>query len=287
MNARIIECSEDEYFADPCAVPSLSQSIAHTLVTKSPLHAWTEHPRLGNFREVEDDSEALKTGKVLHKLLLGAGTDVEVIPFDNFRKKDAQNLKAAAIEAGRVPMLKRKYDDLEAAAETLKGNLLTYFGIDLGAGQSEVAVEWAERGAHGPVLCRGRIDKLQLDRGLIIDVKKIRSADPETCGKHAVEHGHDIQCEAYIRAVSALYPEMEGRLQMLFLNMETEPPYAITPGPLDGELRELGHQRWERAIYLWEDCLRRDHWPAYTNRITPISAPGWAVKKWMEQAASW
>jgi hypothetical protein len=285
--ARIIECSEEAYFADPCEVPSLSQSIANILLTESPLHAWTEHPRMGG-EENEDgdeDTAALQAGKVIHKLLLGKGADVEIIHADNYRKKFAQEAKRLAVESGRVPMLARVYNEIVASVETIKSNL-ALLGINFD-GESEVAIEWAEEGIHGPVVCRGRLDHLSLGSRRILDVKKIRSAHPETCGKHAIEYGYDIQNAAYTSAVEKLRPDLAGRLEMLFLFVEVDPPYAIYPGPLDGELRELGRQRWERAVTLWEHCLRTNKWPAYTDRISPIIAPGWAMTRWMEKAQQW
>lgn len=292
--ARILDVSEEQYFADPCQTPSLSQSIAKVLVTQSPLHAWTYHPKLGALEnpdiDVERQSKQKDDGHIVHRMLLGKGADVEIVHgFDNWKKKAAQTLRDEIKEAGRLPVLAHHYEDLEAASETIKGNLMTQFGIDLNepGGESEIALEWSEDGANGPVLCRGRMDRIQFNRGLIYDVKTIYSAHPEVCGKQAVELGRDIQNAAYTSAVSKLRPDLAGRVEMLFLHVEIEPPYAIYPGPLDGELRELGRQRWERAIYVWEECLRTGRWPAYTNRITPIRAPGWAVTRWMEKAQDW
>lgn len=295
--ARILDVSEEEYFRDPCSVPSLSQSIANVLLSKSPLHAWTEHPRLGN-APAEDDEEpeqrketaATQRGKIVHKLLLGKGAKVAIISgFDNWKKKAAQKLRDAAKAAGQVPVLERVYEEYQSAAETIKANLATEYGVDLDDpdSESEVAIEWTEEGVRGPVTCRGRMDKVNRKRGLILDVKTIHSAHPDVCGKHAVDFGHDIQECAYNSALSKLHPELAGRIEMLFLNVEVKPPFAIYPGPLDGELRMLGEQRWHRAVFVWEECLRTNRWPAYANRITPIRAPGWAVTRWMERAQDW
>lgn len=295
--ARIIECSEPEYHKDPCATPSLSKSIAKVLVTESALHAWNLHPRFGGEANEDDsldsasddDTDAKKRGKIIHKLLLGKGASVEVIRADSFRTKAAKRQRDEATAEGRVPMLERKYDDLVGAAETIKGNLHAEFGVDLDdpEGESEVAIEWTEDGVHGPIVCRCRMDRVHINRGLIYDVKTIFSAHPEVCGKQATEHGHDIQDIAYRRALEALKPELAGRTEMIFLNVEIKPPFAMYPGPLDGELREIGRRRWDRALFLWEECLRTGRWPAYTNRITPIRGTGWAVKRWMEQSESW
>ena len=48
MKAQLLEMTADDYHADKIGdVPTLSASIAQRLVTRSPLHAWTHHPRLG------------------------------------------------------------------------------------------------------------------------------------------------------------------------------------------------------------------------------------------------
>src|SRR5688572_24266058 len=67
--ARLLDITPADYHLDPCVTPSLSSSIAHTLVTKSPLHAWTEHPRFGALRS--ESSKAQDEGSIIHKLLLG------------------------------------------------------------------------------------------------------------------------------------------------------------------------------------------------------------------------
>jgi hypothetical protein len=289
--ARILDVTEEQYHADPCEVPSLSQSIAHILLTKSPLHAWTAHPKLGGAQLEsgdEDDTPPKQAGKVIHKLLLGKGPEIALLAADNWRLKASQEWKKAALAEGKVPMLARVYDEIVASVETIKGNL-ALFGYEL-TGQSEVAVEWDEHGEHGPVRCRGMMDHVIFERGKIYDVKKIISAHPETCGKHTCDYGYYIQDAAYTSAFEKLRPEFAGRVQVEYLFVEVEPPYAIYPAPLDGELRDLGRRYWERAVLVWERCLRRNDWPAYVKPdkpVNPIMAPGWHSRRLLEAAELW
>lgn len=284
--ARILDCSIDEYYADPCAVPSLSSSIAKVLVTKSPRHAWTQHPRLGNTRD--ESSAAQDEGSLIHKLVLGKGADVVIVEADDFRTKAAREQRDEAIALGKLPVIARKYESAVAISNTLKANLLTEYGIRLD-GESEVAFEFQEQGEEGLVTCRCMMDHVKISEGRIYDVKKIHSAHPRVCGKHAVEYGYDIQHSAYTSALSKLKPELEGRIDFVFLFMEIEPPYAIVPARLDGTLRELGSQRWDRAVLTWERCLNTNHWPTYTDRIVQIEAPAWAISQEMgdQHASTW
>jgi hypothetical protein len=271
--ARVLACSLDEYHADPCDVPSLNQSIAHTLVTRSPAHAWCEHPKLGNLPK--EPTKAKDDGAVIHALLLGKGADVDVLDCDNFRTKAARTIRDEAIEAGRVPMLRKRYDQIVEAAGRIRANLAG-FGVSL-EGEHELPIEWHEPGDEGYVVCRGLLDTVRFNEGVIVDVKKIVSADARTCARHAYEYGYDVQYAAYTSGVEKLRPELAGRVDFIFVFMELEPPYAVVPCRPSGAFRELGQRRWERAVLTWERCLRDGYWPSYTESITQLDAPPWAL----------
>jgi len=271
--ARILKVTLDEYHADPCMVPSLNQSIAHTLVTRSPAHAWCEHPKLGDLPP--EPTKAKDDGAVIHALLLGKGADVDVLDCDSFRTKAARTIRDEAIEAGRVPMLRKRYEQIVEAAARIRANLAG-FGVSL-EGEHELPIEWHEPGDEGYVVCRGLLDTVRLDAGVIVDVKKIVSADPRTCARHAYEYGYDIQAAAYTSALQKLRPELAGRSDFIFVFMELEPPYAVVPCRPSGVLRELGERRWQRAVLTWERCLRDGYWPSYTETITQLDAPPWAL----------
>lgn len=276
--ARILDVSDDEYFADPCEVPSLSQSAAHTLLTGSPLHCWNDHPRLGNNRD-GSTTKALDAGQLVHKLLLGKGQQLAIIDADDFRTKTAQQLRDLAYDANQLPVLRRIYDETVKVADVLRTNI-ELFGIKLN-GESEIAMEWDEQGEHGPVRCRGKMDHIVFDRGTIYDIKKIRSAHPDTCSKHLYEYGYDIQHAAYCSALAKLTPEFTGKVDFVFLFMELEAPYCVLPVRPDGQLRELGSMRWSRAVHVWERCLRNNKWPGYSDSIVTLSAPKWALDREM------
>lgn len=268
--ARILTVSEEEYFADSAsAVPSLSQSIAHLIVSESPLDGWAAHPRLGNMRT--ESTEPLNEGKLLHKLLLGAGVDVVIVPFDSYRKKDAQTIRDAAIAEGKLPVIASKYEEIQLAAEGLRKKLKAE-GFPL-EGQSEVAIEWYEQGEHGPVVCRGRLDHVFINEGRIFDIKKTVSPNPRALARRFVEYGYDIQHAAYSRALAALNPALTGRVEFTFLFLGIDPPHHLVPVRPDGAFREIGSRRWSEAVRTWERCLATGHWPGYAEGIVTLNPP--------------
>jgi hypothetical protein len=285
--ARILNVSEDEYFADPCAVPSLSQSLARTLITQSPLHAWTKHPRLNPQPPTVETSKARDEGSIIHSMLMGKGAQLDVLAFKDYRTKPAQEARDASYAAGHVPVLEHRHAELVKAVDKLRANLAEY-GLVLGQ-ESELAIEWHEEGIHGPVLCRCRLDNLHRDfsvdpqrtlaRHTIFDLKKIKSADPETCSRHVDDYGYDIQRAAYVSAVSKLLGVPADRVDFVFIFAEVEPPYAINPVWFDDSLIVMGERRWARATNLWEHCLVNNHWPSYSKTITTLEARPWAIAR--------
>src|SRR6185503_15222345 len=109
MYTGILNCSIDEYHNDPCETPSLSASIAKLLIDKSPMHAHAAHPRFGG--EKYESSAAQDAGTLIHRLLLGAGKDIETIDADDYRTNAAKAARDAAKAAGRIPVLTRVLEE--------------------------------------------------------------------------------------------------------------------------------------------------------------------------------
>src|ERR1017187_3250533 len=92
------DVADEEYRADPCPTPSLSQSIAKVLIAQSTLHAKEEHPRLKTPDEADDEAgekyvKAQAIGNAAHAVLIGRGKTLAVGPFDNWATKDAKAFK--------------------------------------------------------------------------------------------------------------------------------------------------------------------------------------------------
>jgi hypothetical protein len=276
--ARTVHLTAEEYHNDASwfREPSLSASLAHVLVSKSPLHAYVQHPRLGGDRAPRQASKPMQDGQLIHKLMLGRGRDVVLIDAPDFRTDAARAARDAAFAAGKIPVLRHAFEEKAAIAARLVDKCRA-FGIVFN-GDSELMIEWLDdTDEERPTRCRSMIDHVHVDRGLIFDVKTTSaSAHPRDISRHFVEYGLDIQYTAYTRALAALRPEFEGRIDMQFVFCELEPPYDVVPARPDGVLREIGVLRWERAVRLWRACLDQGQWPGYINGAPArIEAPQW------------
>src|SRR5215831_16517159 len=85
----------EEYFTDPCPEPSLTQSIAKLLIARSPAHAKCAHPRLRDPAAEEDEpaeryDKAKAIGTAAHLMMIGRGKDLDIAPFNSWRKDEAK-----------------------------------------------------------------------------------------------------------------------------------------------------------------------------------------------------
>lgn len=272
------DISADKYHEDPCDGPSLSASIASTLIGYSPLHAYSQHPKLGG--RSKKRTRSMDDGTLIHALLLDAGRNIVTIPYDDYRTNAAKAARDQALAMGSIPVIAEKLDIAKKIANKLEARLRDDFGIIFN-GSSEVVVVWEEPGAFGPVKCRAMMDHLLSGR-VIYDLKTTSDGRPRACSQSAVNYGYAIQHAAYTSALKRLNPELAGRIQMSFVFVELEPPFAATPATLSAELAELGAMQWRRAITTWERCLRDDTWPGYTTSRAVLDCPPWAMTAELE-----
>lgn len=277
----LVHMTAEAYHADPCPQPSLSSSIAHTIVSKSPKHAYLAHPRLGGSPKAP--TKSMDHGSLVHALLLGKGRDILIVDAPDWRKKETQEERDRARAEGKIPCL---FDSFERAKETEKElrSELERFEITLD-GVSEMAAFWQETADDGTIVdCRAMFDHWTRARAQALDLKTSRSAHPDACAQSMVEYGYDLQQAAYKSALGKIFPDLVGRIEYLNLFAEVEPPYCVTPASSAGTLRELGESKWRRAINLWAKCVREKQWPGYVSGVVRLEAPLWALKRELEHA---
>lgn len=269
----------DQYHADPCETPSLSAGIAHRLLSRSPAHAREQHPRL-NPAHVEKEAGILDFGTAAHALLL-QGLDVcEVLDFDDWRKKAAQEARAAARRAGLVPLLRKDWDRMCAFCERVREQLRE-FDVrprPLADGMPEQTLVWQEDG----VWCRARCDWLHNSHRHIDDLKSTgTSANPHDWARNRLfADGKDLQAAHYLAGLRAI----TGRSgEWRFVVVETEPPYAVSVISLAPSALELAERKRARAVELWKRCLESGDWPAYPRQVAYAEAPGWAEADFLER----
>lgn len=290
MNPGIYDISEVDYQGDRIGdVPSLSASIAKILCTATPLHAWTAHPRLNpNFQR--EDKELFDLGTVAHALMLQGIQSAVVIteaadakgvvkPIDDWKLKDAKRQRDEVRAAGKIPVLSKHWDRIQAMVTAGKAQLAAHKEARnaFSDGKPEQTLVWVDD--HG-VQCRARLDWLKDSRKGFSDYKSTgMTANPEAISRSLFGASWDVQEAFYRRGLKKLGYEAEG----VFVCQEDSPPYALSAIGFNPLIMRVADGKVQMAIDLWAKCLKENNWPGYPDRTCYPEMPKWMEERAMEK----
>jgi PDDEXK-like domain of unknown function (DUF3799) len=263
----IYELAEATYHADPCDTPSLSASIIKVLLERSPLHAWTSHPRLNpNYREAV--SSTFDLGTASHDLFLrGLDDTAVIIDAPDWRTKDAQAARDAAREQGLIPLLAKDAARVQALVGAIRDQLAARDDDPplFDAGKPEQTIVWREK----DVLCRARLDWLHDDMSAVDDLKSTGvSGNPHDWGRRTFwSIGGDVQAQLYRRGIKALTGDLPD---FRFAVIENQAPHCLSVLDLAPSAIELADHKIDTALEIWKRCLDSGVWPGYPDGIASV-----------------
>lgn len=273
------DISEAHYHGDLLmATPTLSRGEAVKLLDESALHLWCSHPRLGA-KTFTQPTKKMDFGQAAHAMVLGSGQEIDVVDADNWTTKAAKEARDAIREAGRIPLLKADKERADVVKAAFFMRLKEFGLLELfEAGRSEVTLLSNEgEGIH----LRARCDKLTIQeeqgKAIIFDPKFCESANPSALGRQVVNMGYVVQESWYRQVLQGCRPDLGGRIRFIYLFMEDQYPFVMTPVELNGEFKAVGVSKMMRGIAQWKKCLAEDRWPGYTSKIVELEAPKWAL----------
>lgn len=272
------------YHADPCPQPSLSSGLVRTLLSQSPLHAWTACPRLNPWYESKD-SKVFDFGRAAHRTVLGAGDDYEAVPSDILASNGAASTKEAKafIEEcrarGVTPLKEEEVERVHAVARAVEDKL-HLLGISMRWGDSEITAIAEIDG----VWCRAMFDNLPDDPDApVYDFKTTVDAAPAAIERAVLNYGYDVQAAWYLDVLKAATGQ-ERRFRFIFT--EKEDPFETTVVEMTPAVLEMARRKTARAREIWRGCLQADSWPGYPAGVHMIDLPAWHYERWLERESA-
>jgi PDDEXK-like domain of unknown function (DUF3799) len=266
------------YHADPCPEPSLSASLARTLLVDSPWHAKHAHPRLTAQPTVEE-SESLDLGTVAHALLLEGIDRAIVFEFTDWRTQLARDARDLARAKGKIPLLRKHAGEIAAMLRARHAQLAEHVAgrfMFQGGGSPEVTLVWQE---DNGIWCRALVDWLRV--GHLDDYKTTRgSAGFQACEKRMVleNDAWALKAAFYVRGAEKVLGDV---ITLRYAVQELYAPYALNVVGLQPSAQFIGQRQAQAAIDLWGECLRANHWPGYPTETMEVGMGEWAEAKWM------
>lgn len=257
---------------------SLSASGAKLLAPPAPCPAkykWR--------RDNPEHKDEFDFGHVAHRLVLGKGAEVEVIPHDDYKSAAAREARDEARAAGKAPITLPGYQRACKVAAAVKADRIT--GSLFEAGEAELSLFWPD--PETGVVRRARFDWLtpQTDgkRRFVVDLKTARSAEPDAFGRSAADFGYAISAANYVDGAIACGLATDPAF--LLAVVEKEPPYVVTTFQVDDDLLALGRVLMRKALRTYAECVRTDTWPGYSTDVETLELPGYFIHRIEESVA--
>jgi len=257
---------KDLSFAEYLKAPGLSSSFLRNM-SRSPAHA-------KYLADMDRDTAALQIGRALHCAVLEPaeyGTRYRVGPQCDRRTKQGK-ADWAAFESSCSPdceMLDVSEDmavrGMSAAlmAHGLAGQLLRHERM-----RAEQSLFWTTKGVE----CKARLDCITEFFGepIVLDVKTTTNA--AEFERSIVKYGYHIQCAWYLRGLKAAN---FTPIRFLFVAVESMPPHGVAVYELDGTFLQAANQEIDSNFERYIECVKANHWPAYSEDIRYVACPTW------------
>ena len=197
--------------------------------------------------------------------------------------KASKSPKATAEYAERV----ERWESENAPGKIIvsQAELDAMIGVVAALDANEVAHKWFT--AHGPnevsivwqdsdtgVLCKGRLDKLALSLGIVVDLKTTR--DCLWFHKQIAERRYYRQAALYVDGVATLTGEV---CRFGIVAVENVQPFGVMAAPLSEDAVDLGREEYKAALRQIAEARRTNVWPGYDN------PDEWTLPAWKESSS--
>jgi hypothetical protein len=135
---------------------------------------------------------------------------------------------------------------------------------------NEVSIYWEWEG----VQCKARLDRVDVETGLVLDLKTTDSVEPELFTKKVVGLGYDFQAAYYAKAAEVAFGK---KFDFIFAGVERKAPYTVDLFQVDEEMMAEGTAKCIAALRLLKTCEETGEWPNRPATIRRLSYPSWYI----------
>jgi hypothetical protein len=252
------------------AIKALSAGMVWTMDSECPRKAFLASP--WNPDREPENATHFDLGTAAHLSILEPHLLAERIAahgFDDYRTKEAREIRDAAYAAGRTPLKPAEWAMVEGIQRAIHEHPVAQTHFRGGMAESSLTWEW------DGLLCKCRPDYLADDRSYVLDLKTTTTVNPRAMARKAANDGWHVRAAWYmagVKAVTGVYPD-----KYLFVVAEIKVPHMIEVYELDERALVYGEQIIMRTLGRAAACLGTGHWPGYGDGgITKLALPSWS-----------
>ena len=262
----VYDITIDAYHSQCCDGPSLSRSDLWKIRTTTPAHFWAGSS-LNPESEREERSLNLDFGAAAHSVLL-EGTLPETVfalsPYDDFRKKAAQEWRDSQVAAGLIIVRSSDLEQIKRMADALHRHPMIREGLF--RGEVERSVFWKEK----DVWLKSRPDVIPEDT-ILADYKTVSSASPEAVAKSCAIYGYHVQMAMAADGIMAVTGKKIEHAALVV--QEKSAPYLVQVYPLSEHYLYAGRLEYKAALDRFIECYGAGQWPGYADDT--LLLPDW------------
>lgn len=284
---------EDVYHNDPtperadgfAEYTSLSSTVALAMIEETEIEARMKINRFYPDKVKESSSTAVNLGSIMHdKVLLGGdGKKIfEVIPYGDFRTKEAKMVRDDLISRGIIPLANNsKTEELiknirvmeQRLHEQLDNHIDFPNVMQSGVGEQSGFYYDEELG----IWLRARFDWLDDKYSDIVWDYKTTSLSSEQWVNQELWKSKYIQCPHYIEVLSGIRKE---KCKFAFVLQRTVEPFLAEIVVIDELFMIEVRKRYDIAKRKFANCLKTGVWRGASPYTIHSSPPAWIMGKW-------
>jgi hypothetical protein len=239
--------------------------------TKCPAHC--KHYLLNG----RPDTPALKFGRALDAYILEPLRFMEiysVMPDADGRTKAGKAIKAefeAKLKPGQEIICENDYAKIQEIYSFVSGSRAIRLIRD---GKSQVCLVWEDKTTG--LLCKARLDYLNVDIPMITDLKSAADCSPLGFGWAIYRFMYYQQLGFYAMGYKAVTGDEPN---MAIFAIEKEQPYVHAAYELGDKTIETGKKAARKALTIYKECLDSGQWPMHSDQIEILDMPLAALEK--------
>lgn len=196
----------------------------------------------------------LDFGTVAHSILLeGDESSIDLMPFDDYRTKDAREARDASRDAGRIPLKQGEYESVMRVVDAVRAHPVA---SDLLTGHV------AEQTLIHRDEATGLLIKVRPDArtpGIITDLKTAADVDPRKFSREVIPaRGYHLSAALYVDVVREVLGE-ECEFFIIAVSKDEQPRVVVIR--MGEAYLADGRARYRRALDLHAHGIATGEWP--------------------------
>lgn len=272
----------------------------HEALSSSGAKKLTKPSTPAHFRQWRDAPQKPKKefdiGSAAHTVVLGTGRPLHVVEAGSWVTKAAKEERELGRELGRIPVLEKEYEEVQAMADEIRRHPVASFLFQRqqweagqlieATGTAEVSLFWRDEMAAVDKRCRLDWLPSRLTAGgvlLVPDYKTCVSAADEACDRALRDYRYHQQAQWNTEGVVSCGLNGGAPVLFVFVFQEKSAPYLVNVRAVDPQTLKVAEWRNWQAAQLFRGCSESGVWPGYPDQIGHAQLPYWELKRELEE----